>query len=1030
MKSKKVLIGLILAAFVGTAGISVAQTKANYQNNLIEVGPDNIGGRVRAMVADQSDPEHTTFYAGGVAGGLFKWADGATAWDYVPYMENGKQYTLPISYMIQTAHDNMIYIATGEGMMVGQYADSAIIVPKGKGVLAYNPAAPAEEAFSVLPGSQNMEYVNRLASLYRNDTLYLYAGTNDGLYRWVKAGNAQFGNPQTIFTEGAVQDIEIVSANNMAFFSSFGNLFKISKVTGATNNYVDMSTTCSAFGSNAIRIELAAMKADKTYLYAMVTNADGKLNGVYLTTNQTQWTKLTTATINPFSAKDNGWHASSLTIDPSNVKRIIIGGATLWIGEGFVEGSNYQWTQASNSEDQLNGGSFMEHVLPTPTYVHSGIHQILPVAKRVGEESIWHYYMSTDAGIFKADWSLDTFTTMNKGFNTVQYNGIAIAPDGSIVAGALDNACTFIQSRNDHDGGNANNMWYDQDSRMNHVGNTVWFGDGGQVEASMFQQITPINRRGLFFSSRGGDFLHDAGSMGGYIPVANFGRAYADYFNYTNTQTWTSGEPFIVAGISNTNAVAQMALFETMDNQANDSVDFVLDTLGNFIHNGQLVSFQDYETLGCTAGEYTLKNGDTLIVPSKLHFNYPFKYAVKTNMKVKDHMRMTLHNPIASRYFISGVNSNNQGRVVMTMQPTDYSAVYGTAKPMVWYTIYQTSKRLDYKSEKTGYVAPSTDGDAVFVSVADTNDAQFYVVRIANLNAANANGDVNETKKQLEYYNEDTRVTVYDTLRFDAENYRFDRPITSLSVANMNGNDALLVTFGGESATEPNVVLFANVNNPATRTIATARVNGGCPVYSGLIECTTNALFVGTEQGVFKANSITGTWQEYGDFRGVPVTAIRQQTRALPRTYYLGHNGINEEHYLFAKTKYPYAIYFGTFGRGIFMDTTYVVDHENEISNPDDWTGINTVNKGENVISVYPNPAADYANVDMTVVESGNAVIRVYDFTGKVVLSENLGRLSEGAYTYKINCQNLRHGMYLINMNIGSKSATTKLIVR
>ena len=67
MKSKKVLIGLILAAFVGSAAISVAQTKANYQNNLFEIGPDNIGGRVRAVVVDQTDPEHKTLYTGGVA---------------------------------------------------------------------------------------------------------------------------------------------------------------------------------------------------------------------------------------------------------------------------------------------------------------------------------------------------------------------------------------------------------------------------------------------------------------------------------------------------------------------------------------------------------------------------------------------------------------------------------------------------------------------------------------------------------------------------------------------------------------------------------------------------------------------------------------------------------------------------------------------------------------------------------------------------------------------------------------------------
>ena len=72
MKSKKVLIGLFVAAFVGGVHFSSAQPKANYQNNLVEIGPDNIAGRVRAIVVDDADPNHTTLYAGGVAGGLFK----------------------------------------------------------------------------------------------------------------------------------------------------------------------------------------------------------------------------------------------------------------------------------------------------------------------------------------------------------------------------------------------------------------------------------------------------------------------------------------------------------------------------------------------------------------------------------------------------------------------------------------------------------------------------------------------------------------------------------------------------------------------------------------------------------------------------------------------------------------------------------------------------------------------------------------------------------------------------------------------
>src|SRR5574344_484155 len=131
MKSKKVLIGLIVTAFVGFAGICSAQTKANYQNNLIEIGPDNIGGRTRTIIADKSDSTNSTLYAAGVAGGLYR-VDGVnTSWSYVPISIDGKETTLPISYMVQTP-DNMIYIATGEGLAVGDNASDILFAQIGR----------------------------------------------------------------------------------------------------------------------------------------------------------------------------------------------------------------------------------------------------------------------------------------------------------------------------------------------------------------------------------------------------------------------------------------------------------------------------------------------------------------------------------------------------------------------------------------------------------------------------------------------------------------------------------------------------------------------------------------------------------------------------------------------------------------------------------------------------------------------------------------------------------------------------------
>ena len=80
MKSRKILLGLIVGICVCFAG-SLSAQKANYQSNKpVEIGPDNIGGRVTSIVAFAAheygvgeDFLNYTFemYAGAATGGLY-----------------------------------------------------------------------------------------------------------------------------------------------------------------------------------------------------------------------------------------------------------------------------------------------------------------------------------------------------------------------------------------------------------------------------------------------------------------------------------------------------------------------------------------------------------------------------------------------------------------------------------------------------------------------------------------------------------------------------------------------------------------------------------------------------------------------------------------------------------------------------------------------------------------------------------------------------------------------------------------------
>ncbi len=923
MKRKKVLIGLIVAAFIGGGQYVAAQPKANYQNNLIEIGPDNLGGRVRSIVVDEANPAHTTLYAGGVAGGLYR-KDSNDNWKYIPYIANNQEITLPISYMIQLP-DNTLLIATGEGIVKEHGSLTERMAPKGRGVYHFN---PADNSFTLLAATNpnndpRWAYVNKLAAIEREGKLYVYAATNGGLFRWKfnDATNPDWTTAPSLAMSGEFQDVIFISADNVAYASRPGHLFRVGNVTGQSTP-VDVTASNSAF-ANSSRIVLAANTSHvydsaaaayvhTTYLYAMVADKDGMLDAVYLTKDQQNWSRLTTATITPFTTKNPGYRDAAIAINPVNYKQVFIGGASLWSGDGFVENSYYQWTKMSMTEEEVNFGNYMGSAYSNRSVLHSGIHQIA-FTFELGEEgdSVWMAYLATDGGVYKLELENGSFFNISKGFNTVQYNDIAVSPDGSIIGGAIDNSCPFIQSRNAHNGGNPTNEWYDNDtnSNMNHIGSVLWMGNGGGVAASMFQQLLPISRRCVFVSSEPGRFSFVTGMGAG--TAASFGRAYADYADYSQTQTWTAGEVFTSDMVPSSNPIPRMYLWETVNNtKLKDSVSFTLDTLGVFYRNGVETPL---------TGDTEIKAGDQVLVPSPVHFDYPFRYTFTHSFVAKNQMTHYVPNPIASRILLGARDNSGNGAVYMNITPSDFRKVWDAneagstdvsvvSKLMHWGQIYKADDGYS-----VGAVAMSRQGDAAFIAVTNDSTGNSFIFRVYRLDSINAN-DPSKAKVQLGFcrdWDGMPRVTLFDTI-WASDGDWFKRPISGITVDPRDGKDAILISFSGYDSTgSANLVFVNNANTPATRTITDINVTNAAngmvasdPVYSALIECTTGKVYAGTEKGVFVANSTAATtnWENFGAFNGVPVTSIKQQTNNLPRMRYDSHSGITTESYLFAKT--------------------------------------------------------------------------------------------------------------------------------
>lgn len=1017
MKSRKVLLGLIVGVAMCFAGTAMAQ-KANFQNNtLVEIGPDNIGGRVTSLVVFNQD-DNVTMYAGAATGGLYtRTNEENDIWNYVPCYVNGEELTLPISNLVKL-NDSMMVVATGEGYYpMGSRVSKFTAL--GRGLFIFNTNTKEfTRVNGTNPGTDfeaNFASVNSMAQVTMQGVTYLYVATHKGLFRWALNSVDQINSTPVLVHSGNVSNVVLSKQFNRAFYNEGGRLFKISDIINASTP-VEITSSCEAF-VKASDLKLALAPSDESYLYAMAITDKGLMSGLYLTRNTNSWQLLTTTSVVPFNSIATAKTCGTLAVNPVDPSQVIIGGADIWVGKGYVENSPYQWTVSSSNENALNMGDYMADVYSSAAFVHSGIHSIVSVTKWNDMMLDWQndYYITTDGGVYASYNNLGSYTNLNRGMNNVQINSLAVSPDGSIISGANANACPFIEGRTEHSGGANDSSWYDASrSNLNHMANIIWKGNGGGVAASRFTQYSPLSRRPIFVSSANG----------------SVGRAYADYSNYFNSQTWTTEEYFTADRIAGGPAIGQIYLWETDNNTyTNDVMTFSIDTIGYIHRNGERMDINS---------NFKIQAGDSMMVLDPAHAQYPFWHVFDHGFTVKDELRHTVHTPYLSRLLMVSVEKDYplNTNVSMCWFPTDFRKTVVTPSEgniandeRFWAHIYGINGGSN-PGMGVRYTTMTQNGDCALVVVEDTKNNKSFIARVKGINSVDYTREVHSIRADLDY-NISTRLTTTDTIQATDTSIFFGRRISSITIDPREGKDAAIITFDGFNAEGANVVYIDNVSgaNPTIRQITVA---GGIPAYSAMIEKTHGNVFVGTEDGVFKAESVNSSnWQTYGSFAGVPVTAMFQVTNDNKLIRHLGHDGVAEIDYIFPKTKWAYAMYFGTYGRGIFMDTTYVVDHTNEIVTPDIYLGVPTVNgNSDNSVRFYPNPAVDNATMELNIAKAGNATLVIYDLTGKVVMRQQLGRLAEGVHTSTISCQGLQHGMYLVNVIVGGQKATSKLIVK
>lgn len=99
-------------------------------------------------------------------------------------------------------------------------------------------------------------------------------------------------------------------------------------------------------------------------------------------------------------------------------------------------------------------------------------------------------------------------------------------------------------------------------------------------------------------------------------------------------------------------------------------------------------------------------------------------------------------------------------------------------------------------------------------------------------------------------------------------------------------------------------------------------------------------------------------------------------------------------------------------------------------SNPNASIGENVRNRTDIKLSVCPNPAAENVKLSFELSAESNVVINIADVTGKLVYSENKGKLSDGRQSVDINTSVLGKGFYTVSVQTNKGQSVTKLIVK
>jgi len=498
-----------------------------------ERGPNNVGGRTRALACDVSNPN--IIIAGSITGGIWRTANTGGSWTQTTTSSQLHSATC-IAQDRRTGNTTNWYAGTGEwtGNSAGQPGSGMAFTGNGVYKSGNNGLSwtllPSTSGIPPNNFTSDWQYVWNLATDVSNTSEEeVYAATVGSLYRssnggtnWTQVLGSSTNRSE--YTDVAVNPNGVVYAAGS--FNAAGPMNGIRRSTDGIN-FTDITPT-SGFPPNYGRIVLALAPSNPNVVYVAV---QGVLNGFPNSVNGHMLFKYTYVSGNgtgtggiwesrganlPQAGQNNygtfnepfdsqGGYDLFMSVKPDNENFLIVNAVNMYVStDGFATTGNAR--RVAGYQPTQENGTYPNH----HPDIHSGFF-------RPGNNV--EFFSGHDGGISRTsditanintsnpvDWQL-----LNNGYNVTQFYGISIAPEAGnnrLAGGYQDNGSYMTTS-----------------SSLSTPWSAINSGDGG------FCAIPPAGDDRIYSSSQNGELQRTNFDQSNYSTLKPTGSTNPQFIN-------------------------------------------------------------------------------------------------------------------------------------------------------------------------------------------------------------------------------------------------------------------------------------------------------------------------------------------------------------------------------------------------------------------------------------------------------------------------------------------------------------------